>query len=226
MLTLSIVRFHLCCLFAAVLACVCLAGCSTPARRARERPKSFHALSSADQKQVLHGLVHAGMDEDDVYIAWGKADLKLESGKENGRETWLYECRLTIMEPFGASDQYGPYHGLGNPPMPLQLEPGFGYRGAGDEGFMRYQPHVRVVEVRYRRAEFADGKLVRAVDRQDGLLSLESHFTPAPVAAPAAPPHHLPPQASGKPRHHNHHHVKRRDEDVPTKTQDGFPSAD
>ena len=109
------------------------------------------------------------MDKDAVYIAWGKPDRKIAGGKGNEeRETWWYERRLTATEPFGATDQYGPGHGLGLAPPSFRLPVGFGYRGYSEVGMLSFQPHIRVIEVRYQQAEFIGGKLVHYVDRRDG----------------------------------------------------------
>lgn len=160
-------------------------GCSTPRQRAFMHILAFRALPAADRQLVLQGKIHFGMGKSAVYIAWGSPDQKLQEEKDSETlESWLYECRLTLTKPCGATDQYGPYHGLGFPLSPSPFQQDNGFRGIGDNAFRGYQPHVRVIDVRYRRAEFSGGELVGYVDRRNELQMLK--FQPVPVASSVA----------------------------------------
>ena len=75
-----------------------LAACSTPQKRAEERPEAFGRLSKADQALVLNGEVREGLDADSVYVALGRPSRKAR-GSENGVEVerWIYS--RVISEP-------------------------------------------------------------------------------------------------------------------------------
>jgi hypothetical protein len=93
-----------------------LAGCSTPQKRAEERPEAFARLSKTDQKLVLNGQVREGLDTDAVYVALGRPSRKAR-GSENGvaYERWIYS--RVISEPVRYRHlgtyyvgRHGPYH--------------------------------------------------------------------------------------------------------------------
>lgn len=83
------------CIFGAL---ALLAACSTPQKRAEERPEAFAQLSKADQKLVLNGQVREGLNEDAVYVALGRPSRKVR-GSENGvgYERWIYS--RVVSEP-------------------------------------------------------------------------------------------------------------------------------
>ncbi len=200
------------CWFTIVALLLCApTGCSTPPRRAHERSAAFHRLSVPDQQLILHGKIRVGMNRDAVYIAWGQPDVRAEGGKgQEATEKWFYERRLTITEPFGATDQFGPDHGLAYPPGPPGLQTNFGFRGVADQGYFLYQPHVRLVDVRYRGAEFLDGKLVRYVDKRGGTLLLSAEADAALSHAANQPARKIAASAPVRTTvtHHRAHHVK------------------
>ena len=80
-------------LLAAMLA---LAGCAAPqerlANRRQERLAAYQALPPDLRAVVDTGRLKTGMNEDAVYIAWGRPDQVLQRGSAAGEETvWLYE---------------------------------------------------------------------------------------------------------------------------------------
>lgn len=73
---------------------VVLAGCarSTVETRRQERWGAYTGLSPEHQQMVDRGEVKYGMNEDAVYIAWGKPRQVLQAGDAKGETTtWLYE---------------------------------------------------------------------------------------------------------------------------------------
>jgi len=89
-------------LFWFVLAVV-LAGCATSAtdpaqiaKRRAERAVAYEDLTPVQQEQVDRGQIQVGMNEDAVYIAWGKPAQILRRGDASGEETtWLYSGSTT-----------------------------------------------------------------------------------------------------------------------------------
>ncbi|HTH46716.1 MAG TPA: hypothetical protein VMB21_04330 [Candidatus Limnocylindria bacterium] len=75
------------------------AGCatsSTIATRRTERAAAYNALPADERALVDQGQLRTGMDEDAVYISWGKPAQVLRSGDASGeRTTWLYESTTT-----------------------------------------------------------------------------------------------------------------------------------
>ncbi len=153
-------------LLAAGGAMLLLTGCSTPGRRAEQRPAAFAKLSASDQKLVLHGRVRTGMSKDAVYIAWGAPNRRVENGKaKEAIDHWIYERQISVYAPMGLSSQAYPPLGLDGPSFSLGLRPGFGYGGVSDTGFL-YSPRVMITEVQVKRAQFVDDRLrVFAVGR-------------------------------------------------------------
>ncbi len=152
------------CLLALALSGV--AGCVTPARRARENAVAFGRLSPGDRQLVLHGRVRVGLDREAVLIAWGSPDQKHDTGpagdgkeKRAGTEIWTYRHQLTIHAPIGSYDQWQPGNSLTPPGTPLLSSPGYGFGGSGYEGWLLYQPRVQYTDSYVRRAAFVDGKL-------------------------------------------------------------------
>ena len=149
--------------FYLLLACV-LAGCSTPRKRSRQHAAAFRRLSADDQRLVLRGKVRPGLSQEGVYIAWGEPDEKghtpLSSKDAPATETWIYRQRVTLLEPINSYDYFGPYHGYGFWPVDPWLRPGYGAGGAGNEGVLQYQPHVRSLDT-LRIAEFSQGSVDR-----------------------------------------------------------------
>lgn len=75
-----------------------LAGCATTSIESRraKRAEAYNALSADHKTLVDRGDITAGMNEDAIYIAWGKPDQVLRSGDQQGEKTtWLYEGTTT-----------------------------------------------------------------------------------------------------------------------------------
>ena len=71
-----------------------LAGCATQTVESRkhERPAAYAALPAALQSLVDKGEIKVGMNEDAVYLAWGKPSQILKSETAAGAvTTWLYQ---------------------------------------------------------------------------------------------------------------------------------------
>ncbi len=74
------------------------AACSTPQKRAEERPEAFAQLSKGDQKLVLNGQVREGLDENAVYVALGRPSRKVRGSEGGvGYERWIYS--RVVSEP-------------------------------------------------------------------------------------------------------------------------------
>ncbi|MBI1177143.1 hypothetical protein GC207_06850 [bacterium] len=75
------------------------AGCATKPTvesRRQERPAAYQALSPDQKKLVDDGQIKVGMNEDAVYIAWGKPAQVLQSEDTSGHvTTWLYQGTTT-----------------------------------------------------------------------------------------------------------------------------------
>lgn len=75
------------------------AGCATKPTvetRRQERSAAYEALSPEQKKLVDEGQIKVGMNEDTVYIAWGKPAQVLQSEDTNGHvTTWLYQGTTT-----------------------------------------------------------------------------------------------------------------------------------
>lgn len=70
-----------------------LTGCATSTieKRRTERQPAYQALAPEQRALVDQGQIRSGMNQDAVYIAWGKPAQKLQSeGPEGLTETWLY----------------------------------------------------------------------------------------------------------------------------------------
>lgn len=70
-----------------------IGGCqsSTIESRRLERQSGYDALSSEQRQLVDEGKIRVGMNEDAVFIAWGKPDQILQSETKDGiTTTWLY----------------------------------------------------------------------------------------------------------------------------------------
>ncbi|MEO0454161.1 MAG: hypothetical protein AAFY98_08500 [Verrucomicrobiota bacterium] len=74
-----------------VIAFFFVVGCSTPQKRAEERPEAFANLSKSDQSLVLSGQIKEGLNTDAVYVALGRPSRVLR-GREKGvsYERWVY----------------------------------------------------------------------------------------------------------------------------------------
>ncbi len=69
-----------------------LTGCSTVESRIRDNPAIFQSLSPADQTLVRTGQIRTGLDQDTVYLAWGRPDhIRHEVRKSQATETWTYQ---------------------------------------------------------------------------------------------------------------------------------------
>ena len=137
-----------------------LTGCSTPGIRAHGHAAALHRLSPADQQLVLRGHIHPGMDQEAVDIAWGSSDAKTSGGGKSESETWVYRQRVTLYEPMNSYYFSGPYHGYATEGIGRGFLPDYAYGGAGYEGALRYQPHVRFLDS-VRIAEFSGGNVDR-----------------------------------------------------------------
>jgi hypothetical protein len=80
--------------FGALFSIWLVAGCATPSTietRKQERVSAYEALSPEMRGAVDTGNVTAGMNMDDVYIAWGNPDRVVSGGSEAGQSTtWIY----------------------------------------------------------------------------------------------------------------------------------------
>ncbi len=143
-----------------------LAGCASPAKRAREHPAAYARLTPVGQRLVLRGHLQIGMDREAVLIAWGEPDQKEVVGSPpNGKErratveTWVYRHQAATHAPIGSYDQWRPGGSLVPPGTPRFLGPGYGFGNIGNEGLLLYHPRVQFTESCVRRARFVDGKL-------------------------------------------------------------------
>jgi len=116
---------------------VALSSCtppSTPETRAAENPAVYDALPAKQKELIAKGEIDKGMSKGAVYIAWGNADRKADSFKDNKRTTrWDY----TQLVPVYSNSFRGSFGwGWGS---------GYGY-GYGDRiGFgtsIHYRPQV------------------------------------------------------------------------------------
>jgi outer membrane protein assembly factor BamE (lipoprotein component of BamABCDE complex) len=77
-----------------LLGAALLAGCATSSSvqsRRQERAAAYNALSPELRALVDQGQIRVGMNEDAVYMAWGKPSQVLRSGDGSGEvTTWLY----------------------------------------------------------------------------------------------------------------------------------------
>ena len=136
-----------------------LTACSTPERRAMERPTAFGKLSAEQKKLVLGGQVRRGMSPDAVYIAWGAPDLRLDNGKsKTAMETWIYARELSVYRPMEYYDYAYPSLEQRGPSFAYGRRDSFGYGAIANAGFA-YPPRAFVTEVRVKRAKFVDKKL-------------------------------------------------------------------
>lgn len=74
--------------------CLILTGCATSSidSRKRERAAGFAALAPEVKQLVSDGQIRRGMNEDAVYIAWGKPAQVLQQEDQQGLATiWIYE---------------------------------------------------------------------------------------------------------------------------------------
>ena len=81
--------------FQLLLVLLLLAGCatrSTVQSRKQERATGYAALTSEFQQLVDTGQIRRGMNEDAVYIAWGKpAQILRQEDARGALVIWLYE---------------------------------------------------------------------------------------------------------------------------------------
>ena len=79
-------------LLAGLLATGCATTGKTVESRKKERAAGYAALSQEFKSLVDTGQIRKGMNEDAVYIAWGKPAQVLQQENAQGRATiWLYE---------------------------------------------------------------------------------------------------------------------------------------
>ena len=79
-------------LLAGLLATGCATTGKTVESRKQERAAAYAALTPEFKSLVDTGQVRKGMNEDAVYIAWGKPAQVLQQENAQGRATvWLYE---------------------------------------------------------------------------------------------------------------------------------------
>lgn len=138
-----------------------LAGCDTPAVRARVHGSAFGKLSAGDRRLVLAGKVRSGMNKDAVYIAWGEPDAKetVPGGKDDTTEVWSYRRQLTLKPAMDSFDRWSPGNSLFGRAVPLTMNSGLGFGGVGNEGMTLYQPHLSVADDTIKRAEFEGDRL-------------------------------------------------------------------
>src|SRR6185295_9362627 len=89
---LTFVKFLGCVLCLGLLVTGCASTSSSIDGRKQERAPSYAALSPEFKSLVDSGQIRKGMNEDAVYIAWGKPAQILQQENQQGRATiWLYE---------------------------------------------------------------------------------------------------------------------------------------
>jgi hypothetical protein len=68
-----------------------LTGCSTIESRIEKNRAAFDRLPALQQTLVKRGEIREGLNEDAVYLAWGKPD-DITHGSEGGRrfDVWIY----------------------------------------------------------------------------------------------------------------------------------------
>ncbi len=147
-----------------------LAGCDTPASRARVHHGAFGKLSAGDRRLVLAGKVRAGMNPDAVYIAWGEPDTKeaVPGCKDDITEVWSYRRQLTLKSAMNSFDAWLPGNSVFGRTVPLTVNGGLGFGGVGNEGVTLYQPHLLISDDTIKRAEFERGELTKYETFQAG----------------------------------------------------------
>lgn len=72
---------------------LCLIGCATTLeKRKAEKKSSYQALAPEIRGLVDKGIIHEGISEDAVYVAWGKPAEILEIKTQSGHITkWLFK---------------------------------------------------------------------------------------------------------------------------------------
>jgi len=77
-----------------VLSAALLSGCatSTVESRRQERMAAYNALTAEERELIDRGQIKVGMNQDAVYVAWGRPSqvLQGESGAGGVTTTWLY----------------------------------------------------------------------------------------------------------------------------------------
>ena len=152
------------------LALLTLAGCNTPATRARVHQGAFGKLSTSDRQLVLAGKVRAGMSTDAVYIAWGEPDTKeaVAGCKDDVTEVWSYRRQLTLKPAMDSFDRWLPGNSVFGHTVPLTVNGGLGFGGVGNEGVTLLQPHLLISDDTIKQAEFERGQLTKYKSFQAG----------------------------------------------------------
>ena len=99
-----------------LLAALLLAGCatSTVEKRKQERAATYAALSSEFKAAVDQGNIKIGMNEEAVYLAWGKPSQTLQSESPRGAmTTWLYHGSRLVEHRYWAYHSHSYGHGYG-----------------------------------------------------------------------------------------------------------------
>jgi len=126
---------------------VALSSCtppSTPETRAAENPAVYNALPAKQKELIAKGEIDKGMSKGAVYIAWGNADRKADSFKDNKRTTrWDYTQLVPVYSnSYRGSFGWGSGYGYGYRSRYHRR----GYYGYGDRiGFgtsIHYRPQV------------------------------------------------------------------------------------
>jgi hypothetical protein len=86
------VKFFSCALCVGLLLMGCASTSSSIEGRKKERATGYSALPPETRTLVDSGQIRKGMNQDAVYIAWGKPAQILEEENQTGHATiWLYE---------------------------------------------------------------------------------------------------------------------------------------
>ena len=119
-------------------------------------PTAFHRFSTDDQKLVLHGHVRTGLTRTPFTSPGAHRTDTSRTAKENeASETWLYERQLTIYRATRLQRSVRSVPRAGQSAgAAVRCSRASDYGGVWRRGLARYQPHVRVIDVRYQRADF------------------------------------------------------------------------
>ena len=86
------VKFFSCALIIGLMLTGCASTSSSIEGRKKERVTGYSALPPETRTLVDSGQIRKGMNQDAVYIAWGKPAQILEEENQTGHATiWLYE---------------------------------------------------------------------------------------------------------------------------------------
>ena len=86
---------------------------STPQGRIEDSPSRYGSLSSKDKTMVSQGKIRTGMNQDAVYLAWGKPSAVSKGGSgDASTERWTYTGQTPVWTN-SVSLGYGSGYGRG-----------------------------------------------------------------------------------------------------------------